>query len=103
MTPSAVRRGGAAARIRFAVGEPRLRRCCRGDRQSVCAILLGDDPEALVCANCKTASRAPSLKAATPISSAWLRNGWLVEAPGQRLDLRSTSAAPRSSRGFGRR
>jgi AraC family transcriptional regulator of adaptative response/methylated-DNA-[protein]-cysteine methyltransferase len=44
MTPTDYRRGGAAAAIRFAVGE-----CSLGSVQGgVCAILLGDDPDTLV-------------------------------------------------------
>jgi AraC family transcriptional regulator of adaptative response/methylated-DNA-[protein]-cysteine methyltransferase len=49
MTPTEYRGGGAAAEIRFAVGE-----CSLGSilvaqtRKGVCAILMGDDPDALV-------------------------------------------------------
>lgn len=49
MTPTAFKRGGRSARIRFAVGD-----CSLGailvacSDKGVCAILLGDDPEALV-------------------------------------------------------
>lgn len=49
MTPSAYRAGGADARIRFAVGQ-----CSLGavlvaqSARGICAILLGDDPDALV-------------------------------------------------------
>jgi AraC family transcriptional regulator of adaptative response/methylated-DNA-[protein]-cysteine methyltransferase len=49
MTPTAYRSGGSRAEIRFAVGE-----CSLGSilvatsARGVCAILLGDDPEALV-------------------------------------------------------
>ena len=49
MTPTAYRGGGVAAEIRFAVGE-----CSLGSvlvaqsTKGVCAILLGDDPDALV-------------------------------------------------------
>jgi AraC family transcriptional regulator of adaptative response/methylated-DNA-[protein]-cysteine methyltransferase len=49
MTPTSYRAGGARAEIRFAVGE-----CSLGSilvaqsERGVCAILLGDDPEALV-------------------------------------------------------
>jgi AraC family transcriptional regulator, regulatory protein of adaptative response / methylated-DNA-[protein]-cysteine methyltransferase len=49
MTPSAFRKGGADADIRFAVGECSLGSIlvAQSDK-GVCAILLGDDPEALV-------------------------------------------------------
>src|SRR3546814_16715267 len=49
MTPTAYRAGGAGLRIRFAVGQ-----CAYGailaaaSDKGVCAILLGDEPEALV-------------------------------------------------------
>lgn len=49
MTPTALRRGGAGEKIRFAVGQ-----CWLGvvlvaaTERGVCAILLGDDPSALV-------------------------------------------------------
>lgn len=48
MTPSAYRAGGVNARIRFAIGECSLGAIlvARSDR-GICAILLGDDPQAL--------------------------------------------------------
>lgn len=48
MTPTAFRAGGAAAEIRFAVGQSLLGAIlvARTDR-GVCAILMGDDPDAL--------------------------------------------------------
>jgi len=48
MTPTAYRKGGAQAQIRFAIGEcsPGSILVARSDR-GVCAILLGDDPEEL--------------------------------------------------------
>ena len=55
--------------------------------KGVCAIMLGDDPQRS-CANCRIASRAPSLKAATPRSSA--RSRWSSASSRrltQRLDL----------------
>ena len=49
MSPSAYRAGGTATRIRFAVGQCSLGAIlvAEGER-GLCAILLGDDPEALV-------------------------------------------------------
>jgi AraC family transcriptional regulator of adaptative response/methylated-DNA-[protein]-cysteine methyltransferase len=49
MTPAAYRAGGAGARIRFAVGECSLGSIlvAQSDR-GLCAILLGDDPDALL-------------------------------------------------------
>src|SRR5271156_2487312 len=49
MTPGAVRRGGAGAGLRFAVGEASLGAVLvAATAKGVCAILLGDDPQALV-------------------------------------------------------
>jgi AraC family transcriptional regulator of adaptative response/methylated-DNA-[protein]-cysteine methyltransferase len=49
MTPGAYRRGGAGARIHFAVGPCSLGEVLVAATQAgVCAILLGDDPAALV-------------------------------------------------------
>jgi AraC family transcriptional regulator of adaptative response/methylated-DNA-[protein]-cysteine methyltransferase len=48
MTPGAVRRGGEGTAIRFAVGECSLGSILvAASAQGVCAILLGDDPDAL--------------------------------------------------------
>ncbi|MCU0759604.1 MAG: bifunctional DNA-binding transcriptional regulator/O6-methylguanine-DNA methyltransferase Ada [Steroidobacteraceae bacterium] len=49
MTPSAYRRGGADVRIRFAVGQCSLGSVLVAQSgRGLCAILLGDEPEALV-------------------------------------------------------
>lgn len=49
MTPNAFRTGGTGAAMRFAVGECSLGAILvAATEQGVCAILLGDDPEALV-------------------------------------------------------
>jgi AraC family transcriptional regulator of adaptative response/methylated-DNA-[protein]-cysteine methyltransferase len=48
MTPSAYRAGGAAVRIRFAVGECSLGSVLvASSERGICAILLGDDPDVL--------------------------------------------------------
>ncbi|HTG76616.1 MAG TPA: bifunctional DNA-binding transcriptional regulator/O6-methylguanine-DNA methyltransferase Ada [Steroidobacteraceae bacterium] len=48
MTPSAYRAGGAATRIRFAVGECSLGSILvAASERGICAILLGDDPDTL--------------------------------------------------------
>ena len=48
MTPTAYRAGGAATRIRFAVGECSLGSILvAASPRGICAILLGDDPDAL--------------------------------------------------------
>ena len=49
MTPTAVRRGGQGAVIRFAVGQASLGAVLvAATNKGVCAILLGDDPDVLV-------------------------------------------------------
>ena len=49
MTPTAYRRGGAGAAIRFAVGQCSLGAILvAATDRGICAILLGDDPDALV-------------------------------------------------------
>ena len=49
MTPTAVRRGGEGAAIRFAVGEASLGSVLvAATDKGVCAILIGDDPNELV-------------------------------------------------------
>jgi len=49
MTPTNYRAGGADTEIRFAVGECALGSILVGQSaKGVCAILLGDDPDALV-------------------------------------------------------
>ena len=104
MTPGAVRRGGAGAVIRFAVGEASLGAVLvAATDKGVCAILLGDDPMRS-CATCKTASRARSSRAAILRSSAWSpRSSASSRRPASGSICRSTSAAPRSSSGYGRR
>ena len=49
MTPTAVRRGGQGAVIRFAVGQASLGAVLvAATKKGVCAIMLGDDPDVLV-------------------------------------------------------
>ena len=58
MTPGAVRRGGAGAVIRFAVGEASLGSVLvAATDKGVCAILLGDDP---ACARARPARPLPA-------------------------------------------
>ena len=105
MTPGAVRRGGAGAVIRFAVGEA-----------SLGSVLVAATDKGRVrdparrrsrmrwCATCKTASRARNSRAATLNSSARsLRLLAWSRRPVSGSIFRSTSAAPRSSSGCGRR
>jgi AraC family transcriptional regulator of adaptative response/methylated-DNA-[protein]-cysteine methyltransferase len=76
MTPTAFRDGGADTEIRFAIGQCSLGAILVGrSRKGVCAILLGDDPDALVR---DLQDRFESLVA---------RVVGLVEAPALGLDL----------------
>ena len=88
MTPGAVRRGGAGAAIRFAVGQASLGAVLvAATNKGVCAILLGDDPETLVRELQDRFPRA-ELEGGDPAfeRTVALVVG-LVEAPTQRLDL----------------
>jgi len=88
MTPSAVRRGGAGARIRFAVGEASLGAVLvAATDKGVCAILLGDDPEALVRELQDRFPRAELEGGDVDFERMVAQVVGLVEAPGQRLDL----------------
>jgi AraC family transcriptional regulator, regulatory protein of adaptative response / methylated-DNA-[protein]-cysteine methyltransferase len=88
MTPSAVRRGGAGAVIRFAVGEASLGAVLvAATDKGVCAIMLGDDPEALVRDLQDRFPRA-ELKGGDPAFERTVAQVvGLVETPAQRLDL----------------
>jgi AraC family transcriptional regulator, regulatory protein of adaptative response / methylated-DNA-[protein]-cysteine methyltransferase len=88
MTPGAVRRGGAGAVIRFAVGEASLGAVLvAATTKGVCAILLGDDPEALVRELQDRFPKADFEGGDTGFERMVARVVGLVEAPGQRLDL----------------
>jgi AraC family transcriptional regulator, regulatory protein of adaptative response / methylated-DNA-[protein]-cysteine methyltransferase len=88
MTPSAVRRGGAGAVIRFAVGEASLGAVLvAATNKGVCAILLGDDPEALVRDLQDRFPHAEFKGGDAEFERMVARVVGLVEAPGQRLDL----------------
>jgi len=99
MTPGAVRRGGAGAVIRFAVGEASLGAVARrGNRQRRVRDPAGRRIPRRLCATCRTVFRMRISKAATLNSSALVAQVvGLVEAPGQRLDLPLDIRAPRSS------
>ena len=104
MTPGAVRRGGAGTVIRFAVGEASLGAVLvAATNKGVCAIMLGDDPQALVRDLQDRFPRA-ELKGGDP---EFERRSRRSSASSRRLVsasiCRSTSAAPRSSSGCGRR
>jgi AraC family transcriptional regulator of adaptative response/methylated-DNA-[protein]-cysteine methyltransferase len=88
MTPGEVRRGGAGARIRFAVGEASLGAVLvAATDKGVCAILLGDDPEALVRDLQDRFPRAELQGGDAEFERMVAEVVGLVEAPGQRLDL----------------
>jgi len=88
MTPGAVRRGGAGAVIRFAVGEASLGAVLvAATSKGVCAILLGDDPEALVRDLQDRFPRAEFEGGNPEFERMVAEVVGLVEAPGQRLDL----------------
>jgi AraC family transcriptional regulator, regulatory protein of adaptative response / methylated-DNA-[protein]-cysteine methyltransferase len=88
MAPSAYRRGGTGARIRFGVGA-----CALGSvlvaatDRGVCAILLGDDPDALV-RDLQDRFPAAEFTGGDAAFEDWMaRVIGLVEAPRRGLDL----------------
>ncbi len=88
MTPTAVRRGGQGAVIRFAVGQASLGAVLvAATNKGVCAILLGDDPDVLVRDLQDRFPRAELLGGEPTFERTVARVVGLVEAPGQRLDL----------------
>jgi len=88
MTPTDFREGGQRSRIRFAVGE-----CSLGSilvaatERGVCAILLGDDPEALVRDLQDRFPRAELVGGDASFEQLVARVVTFVEAPGVGLDL----------------
>ena len=88
MTPSAVKRGGAGAHIRFAVGQASLGAVLvAATDKGVCAITLGDDPHALVRELQDRFPRAELEGGDAEFERMVAQVVGLVEAPGQRLDL----------------
>jgi AraC family transcriptional regulator, regulatory protein of adaptative response / methylated-DNA-[protein]-cysteine methyltransferase len=88
MTPGAVRRGGAGVVIRFAVGEASLGAVLvAATDKGVCAIMLGDDPDALVRDLQDRFPRAELKGGDAEFERTVAQAVGLVEAPGQRLDL----------------
>ena len=88
MTPGRYRAGGVAQQIRFAVGQ-----CALGailvahSGQGLCAILLGDDPDALVRDLQDRFAQAELVGGDAGYESLVARVVAFVEAPGQGLDL----------------
>jgi AraC family transcriptional regulator of adaptative response/methylated-DNA-[protein]-cysteine methyltransferase len=88
MTPTAVRRGGAGAQIRFAVGQASLGAVLvAATNKGVCAIMLGDDPQALVRDLQDRFPRAELKGGDAEFERTVAQVVGLVEAPGQRVDL----------------
>ena len=88
MTPAAARRGGEGAEIRFAVGQASLGAVLvAATDKGVAAIMLGDDPEALVRALQDKFPRAKLLGGDAGFERTVAQVVGLVEAPGQRFDL----------------
>jgi AraC family transcriptional regulator of adaptative response/methylated-DNA-[protein]-cysteine methyltransferase len=88
MTPTVYRAGGAAAAIRFAIGECSLGSIlvASSDR-GVCAIMLGDDPEALGRDLQERFPRAELIGGDAEFEQLVAKVVGLVEAPGLGLDL----------------
>jgi AraC family transcriptional regulator of adaptative response/methylated-DNA-[protein]-cysteine methyltransferase len=88
MTPSEYRAGGVNAEIRFAVGECSLGSIlvARSER-GVCAIFLGDDPDALARELQDRFPRATLIGGDAAFEDVVAKVVGLVEAPGVGLDL----------------
>ena len=88
MTPTAIRRGGQGAAIRFAVGQSSLGAVLvAATDKGVCAIMLGDDPDALVRELQDRFPRADLEGGDAGFERTVAEVVGLVEAPGQRFDL----------------
>jgi AraC family transcriptional regulator of adaptative response/methylated-DNA-[protein]-cysteine methyltransferase len=88
MTPTDYRAGGARAEIRFAVGECSLGSILVAKSQKgVCAILLGDDPDALVRDLQDRFPRATLIGGDEAFEKLVAKVVGFVEAPGKGLDL----------------
>ena len=88
MTPTAFRAGGKGAAIRFAVGECSLGSVLVATSQrGVCAILLGDDPDALVRDLQDRFDRAELIGGDRDFEALVAKVVGLVENPRQGLDL----------------
>jgi AraC family transcriptional regulator of adaptative response/methylated-DNA-[protein]-cysteine methyltransferase len=88
MTPTALRRGGAGAVIRFAVGETSLGAVLvAATDKGVCAIMLGDDPDRLARALQDRFPRAELVGGDAGFERMVAEAVGLVEAPGRGLNL----------------
>lgn len=96
MTPTAYRAGGAGSEIRFAVGECSLGAIlAAATEKGVCAILLGDDPDALVRELQDRFAKARLVGADAGFEATVAKAVGMVEAPaaapGLPLDIRGTA------------
>lgn len=88
MTPSRAKAGGRGETIRFAVGETSLgAMLVAATSKGICAIQLGDDPEALVRALDERFPNATLIGDDSTFASTVAHVVGLVEAPTQSLDL----------------
>lgn len=88
MTPSDYRAGGASAEIRFAVGESTLGSILVAmSERGVCAIFLGDDPDALTRELQDRFPRATLVGGDAEFERLVARVVGFIEAPGLGLDL----------------
>jgi AraC family transcriptional regulator of adaptative response/methylated-DNA-[protein]-cysteine methyltransferase len=88
MSPTEYRTGGADAEIRFAVGECSLGSILvASSERGVCAILLGDDPDALARDLQNRFSRATLIGGDAEFEQLVAQVVGFVEAPGMGLDL----------------
>jgi AraC family transcriptional regulator, regulatory protein of adaptative response / methylated-DNA-[protein]-cysteine methyltransferase len=88
MTPTAVRRGGEGAQIRFAVGQASLGAVLvAATDKGVCAIMLGHDPDLLSRELQDRFPRAELVGGDPAFERTVAQVVGLVEAPGQRSDL----------------
>ena len=108
MTPTVIAPAARTPRYRFAIGECSLGPIPgRATKRGVCAILMGDDPEALARDLQDRFPRAELDRRRSRLRAGGRPGGRLVEAPsgpvGLDLPLPLESAAPRSSSASGRR
>uniref|UniRef100_UPI00260620A7 methylated-DNA--[protein]-cysteine S-methyltransferase n=1 Tax=Asticcacaulis sp. TaxID=1872648 RepID=UPI00260620A7 len=88
MSPRAFRKGGVAEVIRFAVGQSRLGALLVArSEKGVCAVFLGDDPEALVRDLQDAFPKAELIGGDAAFEETMARVAGLIEAPQTALDL----------------
>jgi AraC family transcriptional regulator, regulatory protein of adaptative response / methylated-DNA-[protein]-cysteine methyltransferase len=88
MTPSELRAGGAGVTVRFAVGQSSLGAILvAASDQGICAVELGDDPDALVCSIQDRLPEARWIGADPEFEALVARVVGLVEDPHRGLDL----------------